>query len=34
LTETLYSRYGDWFAWGCLVLSAAAAAIRRRYSDS
>jgi apolipoprotein N-acyltransferase len=32
-TETLYSRFGDWFAWACLLVSVAAIAIRRRHSD-
>jgi apolipoprotein N-acyltransferase len=31
---TFYHRHGDWFGWGCVVLSAVACAIRSRRVDS
>ncbi len=27
---TLYTRWGDWFAWGCLILAGALAVLQRR----
>ena len=31
---TFYHRHGDWFGWGCVILSAVACAVRPRRVDS